>query len=73
VVGFYDAMGPPAVDYITDQTELSTIFCAGNFVQKCLDMKKSGLLKTLLNVVTFDNNLDLLTECKKVGLNLISF
>jgi len=32
VVGFYDAMGPPAVDFITNQTELSTIACSGPFV-----------------------------------------
>merc|ERR1712166_752982 len=66
-------MGPPAVDYITNQTELSTIACSGNFIQKCIDMKKSGLMKTLENVVSFDNNLDLVVECNKVGLNLISF
>ena len=26
-VGFYDAMGLPQVDYIINQTEMSTIFC----------------------------------------------
>jgi len=72
VVGFYDAMGPPAVDYITNQTELSTIAVAAPFVQKCLDMKKSGLMKTLLQVVTFDNNLELAEEYTKAGMRLIS-
>lgn len=42
-------------------------------MKKCLDMKKNGLMKTLKNVITFDNNLELELECSEVGINLHSF
>jgi len=35
-------------------------------------MKKAGLMKTLLQVVTFDNNLELAEEYTKAGMRLIS-
>ena len=39
-IGFYDAQGPTSVDFILKQTELKTIVCAGEYVQKISDMKK---------------------------------
>jgi long-subunit acyl-CoA synthetase (AMP-forming) len=54
VFGFYDAQGPESVNMIVEQTELSTIFCSGDFVKKIMDMKKSGVAKTITNIVSFD-------------------
>jgi hypothetical protein len=42
-VGFYDAMNVTAVDYIMNQTKISTIFCEGGLVTKILKMKKDRL------------------------------
>ena len=39
-VGFYEAMGPAAADYIIKQTQLKTIFCDSVFLGKILDMKE---------------------------------
>lgn len=41
-VGFYDAMSVNAVDYIMNQTELTTIFCEGVLVKKIVGMKNKG-------------------------------
>lgn len=41
-VGFYDAMSVNAVDYIMNQTELTTIFCEGGLVKKIVGMKNKG-------------------------------
>jgi long-subunit acyl-CoA synthetase (AMP-forming) len=42
-VGFYDAMSVKAVDFIIEQTKLTTIFCEGGLVKKVIQMKKDGL------------------------------
>ena len=44
VVGFYDAMGSAAVDFIVKQTELETIFCTSDYLKKVVEMKKEGLV-----------------------------
>jgi len=42
VIGFFDAMGPEAVDFIIKQTELETIFASGEYIKKVIEFKKSG-------------------------------
>jgi long-chain acyl-CoA synthetase len=58
VVGFYDAMNSEAIDFIVKETELTTIFCSGNFVKRILSLKSEGLIKTVKNVVNFDEKPD---------------
>lgn len=53
-IGFFDSMGNDTVDYILKQTELSTIFCSGDYVAKLITMKKEGLATNITKVVTFD-------------------
>ena len=40
VVGFYDAMGVVSLEYILNQTEMTTIVCSGEYIMKIVDMKK---------------------------------
>lgn len=42
VIGFFDAMGPEAVDFIIKQTELETIFASGEYIKKVIEFKKNG-------------------------------
>jgi long-subunit acyl-CoA synthetase (AMP-forming) len=58
IVGFYDAMNSEAIDFIVGETELQTIFCSGNFVKKILALKSDGLIKSVKNIVTFDEKPD---------------
>jgi len=53
-IGFFDSMGVETVNYILKQTELTTIFVAGEYVSKLIQMRKDGLCENLKNVVTFD-------------------
>ena len=46
-IGFFDSMGPSSVDFIANQTELSTIFTTQEYVQKLASMKAEGLCKSL--------------------------
>lgn len=42
VVGFFDAMGADALDFILNQTELSTIVCTSAYVKRIVQMKKDS-------------------------------
>jgi len=42
-VGFYDAMGTSAVEFILNQTEMTTIICSGFYVGKLVQMKSDGM------------------------------
>lgn len=53
-IGFFDSMGPPAVDYIMKQTDLTTIFSTQEYIAKLTTMKRDGLATTLKNIVSFD-------------------
>lgn len=50
-VGFYDAMGAQQVEYILNQTEMSSIFCTANYVKKILDMKDNGQASKIKNLI----------------------
>jgi hypothetical protein len=53
-IGFFDSMGAGAVDFILDQTELSCVFAANDYVNKLTIMKKDGIAKNLKYLVSFD-------------------
>ena len=44
-----------AVDFILNQTEMSTIFVSGPYVDKVLAMKKDGQACHVKNLVVFDD------------------
>ena len=74
VVGFFDAMGAEQVDFILDQTELSTIVCEPVFVAKIVQMKKDGQAEYLKNLVIMDDkNPPEFEECTQFGINVILF
>ncbi len=42
-VGFYDAMSAEQVDFILNQTEMSTLVVTADYAKKLIDMKKNGM------------------------------
>jgi long-chain acyl-CoA synthetase len=54
VVGFYDAMGTVSVEFILNQTEMTTIIASSDYVQKILEMKKDGMAEHIKTLVTLD-------------------
>lgn len=64
-------MSAASVDYILNQTELTSIFASSDYINKVITMKKEGLAKTIKNLVAYD----LLTAsqveaAEKVGLKV---
>lgn len=53
-IGFFDSMGVQAVDFILEQTELSTIFTTMEYIKKVIQMKKDGLARCIKHFVCFD-------------------
>ena len=50
-VGFYDAMGASQVDYILNQTEMTTVFCTANYAKKIFEMQEQGMAHRIKNLV----------------------
>ena len=42
VVGFFDAMGATQMDFILNQTEMTTVVSAPEYIPKWIQMKKDG-------------------------------
>jgi len=73
-IGFFDSMGPPAVDYIIKQTGLSCIFATQEYIGKLTAMKKDGLATTLKYIVCYDKaDEKLVSAAFEQGINVISF
>ena len=53
-VAFYDTLGPAAVEFIINQTQLTTISCSGNYLDTLIKLKGTGRIPTLQNLVSFD-------------------
>jgi long-chain acyl-CoA synthetase len=82
-IALYDTLGLQAARYILGQTELTTICCSIDIVEKLLTMKDSdkGLpesdqsVGSLQNIVSFEKVLDqdLIEQVEERGLKLYSF
>lgn len=73
-IGFFDSMGPPAVDYIMKQTNLACVFVTQEYIAKLTAMKKDGLATSLKSIVCFDQcDQSLITKAFEQGINVHSF
>lgn len=53
-VGFYDAMGIEQVEYILNQTEMTTIVCAAQYAEKLIKMKADGMATHVTDLVLME-------------------
>jgi len=53
-IGFFDSMGVETVDYILNQTELTTICVTNDYIAKIVGLKKDGKAVHIQNLVNFD-------------------
>lgn len=73
-VGFFDSMGPPAVDFILKQTELKTLFCTNEYIEKIVSMRRDGHATSLTHVVSFDGSkIGQATSLSEKGITLLSY
>ena len=74
-VGFFDAMGNDAVNFIVNQTEVQTMFVAGEYIDKVLAMKDLGMLTTCNCIVSYDNefNAEQKAKAEQHGVKLLTY
>jgi len=73
-VPLYDTLGEESINWIFEQTSLTTIFLSSDGIPKIVKIMKKGTIKTLRNLVCYD---EITRETKEsvdgVGLKLIKF
>ena len=50
-VGFYDAMSKEQVDFIFNQTRMTTVVVTTDYAQKIIDMKKNGMAQNITGLI----------------------
>ena len=53
-IAFYDTLGPAAVQFVINQTGLTTISCTSNYLSDLIKLKNQGRADPLQNLVCFD-------------------
>ncbi len=53
-VGFFDAMSSEQVEFIFNQTEMTTVVCTADYAKKIVDMKANGQAAHIKNLVIMD-------------------
>ena len=62
------------IEYIVEQTELSTIACTSDHIETLFEMQSSKNYSFFQNIVVFDDfSIELENRCSKIGLKLLSF
>ena len=74
VVGFYDAMGSVSVEFILNQTEMTSIICSGEYIRRIVTMRKEGLASKIKNLITLDEiEPELIEEASKLGITILTY
>ena len=61
--GFFEAMSSDQVDFIINQTEMTSIVCSPIYAQKLVDMKKKGMVASVSAlIITRETKAEPLTE-----------
>lgn len=74
VVTIYDTLGLNALEFIFNQTQLTTLLLENNCLIKIMKLKaeqKTGAIKNLIAIDPFDKETE--TKCMELGLNLFSY
>ena len=55
IVAFYDTLGLPNFEFIWNETKLEVIAVSSEWLKNIMSLKKKGCLKSLANIILFDN------------------
>eukprot|EP00826_Nyctotherus_ovalis_P050111 TRINITY_DN610_c0_g1_i1.p1 TRINITY_DN610_c0_g1~~TRINITY_DN610_c0_g1_i1.p1 ORF type:complete len:491 (-),score=109.61 TRINITY_DN610_c0_g1_i1:53-1525(-) len=70
-IPFYESLGDSGINYIIEQTEITTLFMSIEGLHRAIELKKKGQIRNIKNLVCFD---DIPTDYyDKSDLNLILF
>ena len=75
IVTVYDTLGDIALEYIFNQTKMTSIVAESKVLKKLLNLAKDGKTCQIKNLIVLDMEDDLPTcdELKKLGFNIFSF
>jgi long-chain acyl-CoA synthetase len=74
VVTIYDSLGDHTIEYIIDQTELTTMCMESRNLNKLTKLKKENKSPSLKNIILYDNEDEKqIKEAQSAGYNLIYF
>jgi len=70
----YDTLGEEALKFVFDQTEVQTVFCAGDKVEKLLKGVETKRFASLKNIVAFDNfKEELKAKAQELNVRVITY
>lgn len=70
-IAFYDTLGPEAVEFVINQTKLTTICCAGQYLSKIILLKSQGKAKSITHLVSMDSfDKSIQMDAKDVGIEV---
>lgn len=73
VLPIYDTLGPEAVQFVFEQTGVTTIFLANNHLDSVIKDKEAGNTSKLTHIVTFDQvTSEQKTKAEKCGLKVLT-
>jgi len=74
VVTFYDTLGESTIEYILDQTKLTTIVMESKSLKKLIGLKKNNSHGNLKNIILLDvESEDVLNQAIETGFNVYKF
>ena len=75
VVGFFDAMGAAAMDFIFNQTEMTSVVSSEEYIPKFIQMKKDGQASFVKHVISLGDikDPDQVEACNALGLTITLF
>lgn len=73
VVTFYDSLGDYSVEFILNETLLTTILVEGKFCKKLFELKKQNKSGNLQNIIVLDSTAEIIEEGKNIGFTMYSF
>ena len=74
IVPIYDTLGPDAVQFVFEQTNLSTLFCSNEYLPALLTSAKNNKLGKVKNIVVWDTLcIGAVGDFDNAGINLVTF
>jgi len=74
IVPIYDTLGPDAVQFVFEQTNLPTLFCSNEYLPALLTSAKNNKLGKVKNIVVWDTfGVGAAGEFEDAGINLLTF
>lgn len=77
-VALYDTLGDESSKFICDQTEVTSMACSADMIEKLCNLKKSdsdGKMRRVVNLITWESEIkkEMLDLCEAAGYKVYTF